>query len=97
MKKPKHPDIKYLIENGLDGVDHGYHIMGSFIYWNCYVLDRKKSFGKFMFSLVWMDQISEIEEKYQSRMNLSLSDAENQWKEWLKNLKPDSQVSVPWN
>jgi len=76
---------------------NSYHLVGSFIFYNWYVLDDAARFSKFLLSLNTNDNGDAMTNKYTQYTGRDFSEVETQWADWLLTINSNSDIYVGWD
>lgn len=88
-------NLDTIIQSGTAGIMNYYHQMGSFVYYNIYIMDKDKQFGEFLRALE-DDSLAEVKRKYEDIMERDFDTVVEEWKEWVKGIDKNSDVYVKW-
>lgn len=85
-----------LLESSITRAPQDYYVPASFIYYNVEVLNNDAQFASFLKSLSYSDSLFDIQKKYQTATNKSMSSVVAEWENWLKSIDASSNVYIKW-
>jgi hypothetical protein len=75
---------------------NSYHMVGSFIFYNWYVLNDADKFSKFLLNLKTNDNGTTITNKYTLYTGKNFISVETQWTNWLMTINLKSSIYIQW-